>query len=195
MWQFAHLKLAQPLYAWLKPAACAKRLPARTYSNGYKVRLFNSPLPGLAQENSSGRRNGFGSRRLSDSAGSEIALRGLTDRGFVTDHGTMQQIRRLGVAIVSLGLVVLGVMMLVAPGPEWLAVLLGLGVLAAEFLWACWLRKGAELVDSAFGRGDISKLAASRERERTWQKPSRRQRRHTSLTVFLGHSAIPDLGP
>jgi hypothetical protein len=84
MWQFAHLKLAQPLYAWLKPAACAKRLPARTYSNGYKVRLFNSPLPGLAQENSSGRRNGFGSRRLSDSAGSEIALRGLTDRGFVT---------------------------------------------------------------------------------------------------------------
>jgi Putative transmembrane protein (PGPGW) len=107
----------------------------------------------------------------------------------------MQQIRRLGVAIVSLGLVLLGVMMFVAPGPVWLAGLLGLGVLAAEFLWARWLRKGAELVDSAFGRGDISRLAASRERERTWQKPSRRQRRHTSLTVFLGHSAIPDLGP
>jgi hypothetical protein len=105
----------------------------------------------------------------------------------------MQQIRRLGVAIVSLGLVLLGVMMLVAPGPVWLAVLLGLGVLAAEFLWARWLRKGAELVDSAFGRGDISKLAASRER--TWERLSRRQRRHTSLTVCLGHSSIPDLGP
>jgi hypothetical protein len=107
----------------------------------------------------------------------------------------MQQIRRLGVAIVSLGLLLLGVMMLVAPGPVWVAVLLGLGVLAAEFLWARWLRKGAELVDSAFGRGDISRLAASRERERTWERLSRRQRRHSSLTVCLGHSAIPDLGP
>jgi hypothetical protein len=34
--------------------------------------------------------------------------------------------------------------------------LLGLGMLAAEFLWACWVRKGAELIDSAFGTGDFS---------------------------------------
>src|ERR1700730_17305012 len=100
----------------------------------------------------------------------------------------MQQIRHLGVTIVGLGLVLLGVVMLVAPGPVWVAVLLGLGVLAAEFLWARWLRKGAELVDSAFGRGDIYRLAASRERERTWERLSRRQRRHSSLTVCLGHS-------
>jgi Putative transmembrane protein (PGPGW) len=95
----------------------------------------------------------------------------------------MQQIRRLGVAIVGLGLVLLGVVMLVAPGPVWLAVLLGLGVLAAEFLWARWLRKGAELIDSLFGRDDISKLAASRERERTSERPSRRRRVRSTLSV------------
>jgi Putative transmembrane protein (PGPGW) len=82
----------------------------------------------------------------------------------------MQQIRRLGVPIVGLGLVLLGVVMLLAPGPVRLVVLLGLAVLAAELLWARWLRKGAELIDSAFGRGDISKLAVSRERERAWER-------------------------
>jgi Putative transmembrane protein (PGPGW) len=95
----------------------------------------------------------------------------------------MQQIRRLGVAIVSLGLMLLGVVMVATPGPVRLAVLLGLGVLAAEFLWARWLRKGAELVDSAFGRGDISRLAASRERERTWETLSRRRRARSTLSV------------
>src|ERR1700687_5003741 len=95
----------------------------------------------------------------------------------------MQQIRRMGVVIVSPGLVLFGVMMLVAADPVWLAVVLGLGRLAAEFLWARWLRKGAELVDSAFGRGDISKLAVSRERERTWERLSRRRRARRTLSV------------
>jgi hypothetical protein len=48
----------------------------------------------------------------------------------------MQQVRRLSV-IVGLGLVLVGVATLLPPGPFWLAVLLGLGMLAAEFLWAC----------------------------------------------------------
>jgi hypothetical protein len=76
----------------------------------------------------------------------------------------MQQIRHLGVTIVGLGLVLLGVMMLVAPGPVWLALLLGLGVLAAEFLCALWLRKGAELIDSAFGRGDLQARCVAEKR-------------------------------
>ena len=112
----------------------------------------------------------------------------------------MQEIRRLGVAIVGLGIMLLGVVMLVAPGPVWLAVLLGLGVLAAEFLWAHWLRKGAELIDSAFGRGDISKLAVSREKERTWKRLSRRRRARGTLSVSetqasctrtLPHRSVP----
>src|ERR1700720_3890117 len=97
----------------------------------------------------------------------------------------MQQIRHLGVTIVGPGLVLLGVVMLVAPGPVWLTVLLGLGVLAAEFLWARWLRKGAELVDSIFGRADFSKFAVSRERERTCERLSRRRRARTTLSVSV----------
>jgi hypothetical protein len=104
----------------------------------------------------------------------------------------MQQVRRLSV-IVGLGLVLVGVATLLPPGPFWLAVLLGLGMLAAEFLWACWVRKGAELIDSAFGTGDFSKLDVSRERERTWGRLSRRRRArglHQGARLKLAASAL-----
>jgi uncharacterized protein (TIGR02611 family) len=67
----------------------------------------------------------------------------------------MQQARRLAVAIVGVTVTLLGVVMLVTPGPGWLAILLGLGVLGAEFVWArrllVRLKKGsAELIRSVF---------------------------------------------
>jgi uncharacterized protein (TIGR02611 family) len=65
----------------------------------------------------------------------------------------MQQARRLAVAIVGFTVTLLGVVMLVTPGPGWLAILLGLGVLSVEFVWARRLlgrlKKGdAELIRS-----------------------------------------------
>ena|SRR3984893_2601449 len=48
----------------------------------------------------------------------------------------MQQAKRLVVAIVGFTVTLLGVVMLVTPGPGWLAILLGLGVLGVEFAWA-----------------------------------------------------------
>jgi tellurite resistance protein TerC len=49
---------------------------------------------------------------------------------------TMQQARRLMKIIFGFTLLALGVVMVFTPGPGWLIILFGLGVLAAEFVWA-----------------------------------------------------------
>jgi putative transmembrane protein PGPGW len=48
----------------------------------------------------------------------------------------MQQARRLAVAVVGFTVTLLGIVMLVTPGPGWLMILLGLGVLGVEFVGA-----------------------------------------------------------
>ena len=50
-------------------------------------------------------------------------------------------------------MLLVGVVMLVTPGPGWLVILLGLGLLAAEFVWARRLmdrikREGGRLRDA-----------------------------------------------
>ncbi len=49
---------------------------------------------------------------------------------------TVQQAKRVVKVVVGFTLLVLGVIMLVTPGPGWLAIGLGLALLAAEFVWA-----------------------------------------------------------
>ena len=72
----------------------------------------------------------------------------------------MQQATRLAVAIVGFTVTLLGVVMLVTPGPGWFMILLGLGVLGIEFVWARRLlrrlKKGAaELACSVFAARKI----------------------------------------
>ena len=49
---------------------------------------------------------------------------------------TVQQAKRLVKVIVGFTLLLLGIVMLVTPGPGWVAIGLGLALLAAEFVWA-----------------------------------------------------------
>jgi len=49
---------------------------------------------------------------------------------------TVEQVRRLFRIIAGFTLLAAGVVMLVTPGPGWLTIFLGLGLLAAEFIWA-----------------------------------------------------------
>jgi uncharacterized protein (TIGR02611 family) len=49
---------------------------------------------------------------------------------------TVEQVRRVFLVIAGFTLLLGGVVMLVTPGPGMLVILLGLGLLAAEFLWA-----------------------------------------------------------
>jgi len=49
---------------------------------------------------------------------------------------TVEQVRRLSRIVGGFTLLLIGIIMLVTPGPGWLVILLGLGLLAAEFVWA-----------------------------------------------------------
>jgi len=49
---------------------------------------------------------------------------------------TVEQVRRLSRIVGGFTLLLIGVVMLVTPGPGWVVIFLGLGVLAAEFVWA-----------------------------------------------------------
>jgi len=49
---------------------------------------------------------------------------------------TVEQVRRLSRIAGGFTLLLIGIVMIVTPGPGWLVILLGLGLLAAEFVWA-----------------------------------------------------------
>ncbi|MEJ7649858.1 MAG: TIGR02611 family protein [Nakamurella sp.] len=57
-------------------------------------------------------------------------------RAKIKSNPTTKLIYRIVVAIVGVGIVVLGFVLLPAPGPGWLIIFAGLGVLASEFEWA-----------------------------------------------------------
>jgi uncharacterized protein (TIGR02611 family) len=65
---------------------------------------------------------------------------------------TVEQVRRVFLIIGGFTLLLAGVIMLVTPGPGILVIFLGLGLLAAEFVWARRLmervkRQGESLAD------------------------------------------------
>ncbi len=65
---------------------------------------------------------------------------------------TVEQVRRVFLVIAGFTLLLAGGVMLVTPGPGLLVIFLGLGLLAAEFVWARRLmdrlkREGGRLVD------------------------------------------------
>jgi uncharacterized protein (TIGR02611 family) len=65
---------------------------------------------------------------------------------------TVEQVRRIFLIIAGFTLLLAGVIMLVTPGPGMLVIFLGLGLLAAEFVWARRLmerikREGGRLAD------------------------------------------------
>ena len=91
---------------------------------------------------------------------------------------TLKQAKRAIVAIVGFTLLTLGVVMLVTPGPGWAVILLGLSILAIEFVWARRLlkrlkRAGNDIKNSIFNnrgakpdsqaRGEDSAASQSRQ--------------------------------
>jgi uncharacterized protein (TIGR02611 family) len=69
---------------------------------------------------------------------------------------TVEQVRRIFRMVAGFTLLLAGGVMLVTPGPGWLVILLGLGLLAAEFVWARRLmdrikREGGRLREAVMG--------------------------------------------
>ena len=61
---------------------------------------------------------------------------------------SLQQTKRFLKILFGFTLLVLGIVMIVTPGPGWLVILFALGVLAAEFVWA------RQLLDHMKEQGD-----------------------------------------
>lgn len=49
---------------------------------------------------------------------------------------TLQQAKRFLKILVGFTLLAIGLVIIVTPGPGWLTIMVGLGVLAAEYVWA-----------------------------------------------------------
>jgi len=77
---------------------------------------------------------------------------------------TVEQVRRAFRVIAGFTLLLVGVVMLVTPGPGWLVIFLGLGLLAAEFVWARRLmdrikRQSGRLKETVLGKTPDAKQA------------------------------------
>ena len=56
--------------------------------------------------------------------------------------GTYKLAKRIAIGIVGGSVLVIGVLMIVLPGPAFVVIPVGLGILSLEFAWArSWLRK------------------------------------------------------
>jgi tellurite resistance protein TerC len=73
---------------------------------------------------------------------------------------TVEQVRRVFLVIAGFTLLLAGVIMLVTPGPGLLVIFLGLGLLAAEFVWA---RRLMERIKHESGRLKDAVLRQSKE--------------------------------
>jgi uncharacterized protein (TIGR02611 family) len=53
---------------------------------------------------------------------------------------SFQQAERIVKVIIGFTLLALGIVMIATPGPGWITIMLALGILAAEFVWAASAR-------------------------------------------------------
>jgi tellurite resistance protein TerC len=83
---------------------------------------------------------------------------------------TVEQVRRAFRIVAGFTLLLVGVVMIVTPGPGWLVIFLGLSLLAAEFIWARRLmdrmkREGERVRDVVWsiGKGGVPSTSATDE--------------------------------
>ena len=80
-------------------------------------------------------------------------------------HHTYKAARRIAVLVVGSTVVLLGIVMLVTPGPGLVVIPIGLAILGAEFAWArIWLRKVRESISNQASKKHASRAEAHRDR-------------------------------
>ena len=88
-----------------------------------------------------------------------IRLRILTEEYWLMDHTilkTIKQAKRLIIIVIGFTVLLIGIAMIVLPGPAVVAIPLGLGILATELVWA---RKLIDKLKSKIQRGKESNHA------------------------------------
>jgi tellurite resistance protein TerC len=80
-------------------------------------------------------------------------------------HLTYKTARRIAVLAVGSTVVMLGVIMLVTPGPGLIVIPIGLAILGLEFAWArIWLRKVRESISNQSSKNHAERAERHRER-------------------------------
>ena len=80
-------------------------------------------------------------------------------------HLTYKTARRIAILAVGSTVVLLGIVMLVTPGPGLLVIPIGLAILGVEFAWArLWLRKVRESISNQSARNHAEKAESHRDR-------------------------------
>ena len=80
-------------------------------------------------------------------------------------HLTYKTARRIAVLAVGSTVVILGVIMLVTPGPGLIVIPIGLAILGLEFAWArIWLRKVRESISNQSSRNHAERAERHRDR-------------------------------
>ena len=82
-----------------------------------------------------------------------------------TIHLTYRAARRIAIAVVGTTVLILGIVMMVAPGPALIVIPVGLAILGIEFAWArLWLKHLRRTISNSFSNGRAKNAEAHRER-------------------------------
>ena len=82
-----------------------------------------------------------------------------------TIHLTYRAARRVAIAVVGATVLILGIVMIVAPGPALIVIPIGLAILGLEFAWArLWLKRLRTTISNNFSNNRGKKAEAHRER-------------------------------
>ncbi len=84
-----------------------------------------------------------------------------------TVHLTYKVARRITIAVLGTTILVIGIIMIVAPGPALIVIPVGLAVLGIEFAWArIWLKRLRETISNTIAKGRARRAEAHRKRAR-----------------------------
>jgi len=80
-------------------------------------------------------------------------------------HMTYKLAKRIVIAVVGATVLLLGIIMIVTPGPAFVLIPVGLAILSIEFAWARrWLRKVRETISRKSSEGQAERAEAHRSR-------------------------------
>lgn len=84
-----------------------------------------------------------------------------------TFHLTYKAAKRIAITVVGGTVVILGIIMIVTPGPGLLGIAVGLAILAIEFTWARrWLKKLRETISNGMANNRARRAENHRNRVR-----------------------------
>lgn len=82
-----------------------------------------------------------------------------------TFHLTYKAARRVVIAVFGTTILLIGIVMIIAPGPALIVIPIGLAILGIEFAWArLWLRKLREAISNNLGNGRAKRAEQHRDR-------------------------------